>query len=192
MELVKDLKTKNSDYMVIRSIIGKKRMNVNVVRSLCYQAGVKAALDKINFLIECGQVTKDYKDRCVLVETQSAPYYALIGVGEVVSSGLNRMPVKRISADCILEGVALFYGYSIPEIKSACRKREYVVCRQNFCHIAKAVIPHITLKGIGRLLNNRDHSTIIHSIKTAEDCLTYDKKYKQEYDELLRFVTARV
>ena len=192
MELVKDLKTKNSDYMVIRSIIGKKRMSLNVVRSLCYKAGVKESLNKINFLIGCGQVIKDENDRCVLVENQSTPHYSLMGIDELVSSSLNRMPVKRISLESILEGVSLFYGYSIPEIKSACRKREYVVCRQNFCHIAKAVIPHITLKGIGRLLNNRDHSTIIHSIKTAEDCLAYDKKYKQEYEDLLRFVTARV
>ena len=192
MELVKDLKTKNSDYMVIRSIIGKKRMSLNVVRSLCYKAGVKESLNKINFLIECGQVIKDENDRCVLVENQSTPHYSLMGVDELVSSSLNRMPVKRISLESILEGVSLFYGYSIPEIKSACRKREYVVCRQNFCHIAKAVIPHITLKGIGRLLNNRDHSTIIHSIQTAGNFLTYDKKYKQDYDELLRFVTARV
>ena len=192
MELVKDLKTKNSDYMVIRSIIGKKRMSLNVVRSLCYKAGVKESLNKINFLIGCGQVIKDENDRCVLVENQSTPHYSLMGVDELVSSSLNRMPVKRISLESILEGVSLFYGYSIPEIKSACRKREYVVCRQNFCHIAKAVIPHITLKGIGRLLNNRDHSTIIHSIQTAGNFLTYDKKYKQDYDELLRFVTARV
>ena len=192
MELVKDLKTKNTDYMVIRSIIGKKRMSLNVVRSLCYKAGVKESLNKINFLIECGQVIKDENDRCVLVENQSTPHYSLMGIDELVSSSLNRMPVKRISLESILEGVSLFYGYSIPEIKSACRKREYVVCRQNFCHIAKAVIPHITLKGIGRLLNNRDHSTIIHSIQTAGNFLTYDKKYKQDYDELLRFVTARV
>jgi hypothetical protein len=192
MELVKDLKTKNTDYMVIRSIIGKKRMSLNVVRSLCYKAGVKESLNKINFLIGCGQVIKDENDRCVLVENQSTPHYSLMGIDELVSSSLNRMPVKRISLESILEGVSLFYGYSIPEIKSACRKREYVVCRQNFCHIAKAVIPHITLKGIGRLLNNRDHSTIIHSIQTAGNFLTYDKKYKQDYDELLRFVTARV
>jgi hypothetical protein len=192
MELVKDLKTKNTDYMIIRSIIGKKRMSLNVVRSLCYKAGVKESLNKINFLIGCGQVIKDENDRCVLVENQSTPHYSLMGIDELVSSSLNRMPVKRISLESILEGVSLFYGYSIPEIKSACRKREYVVCRQNFCHIAKAVIPHITLKGIGRLLNNRDHSTIIHSIQTAGNFLTYDKKYKQDYDELLRFVTARV
>ena len=192
MELVKDLKTKNTDYMIIRSIISKKRMSVNVVRSLCFKAGVKESLEKINFLIECGQVVKDENDRCVLVETQSTPHYSLMGVSELVSSSLNRMPVKRISLESILEGVSLFYGYSVPEIKSACRKREYVVCRQNFCHIARAVIPHVTLKGVGRLLNNRDHSTIIHSIKTAEDSLRYDKKYKQEYDELLKFVTARV
>tara|TARA_R110000823_G_scaffold7040_1_gene26069 strand:+ start:145 stop:723 length:579 start_codon:yes stop_codon:yes gene_type:complete len=192
MELVKDLKTKNTDYMIIRSIIGKKRMSLNVVRSLCYKAGVKESLNKINFLIGCGQVIKDENDRYVLVENQSTPHYSLMGIDELVSSSLNRMPVKRISLESILEGVSLFYGYSIPEIKSACRKREYVVCRQNFCHIAKAVIPHITLKGIGRLLNNRDHSTIIHSIQTAGNFLTYDKKYKQDYDELLRFVTARV
>jgi len=192
MELVKDLKTKNTDYMIIRSIISKRRMSVNVVRSLCFKAGVKESLDKINFLIDCGQVVKDENDRCVLVETQSTPHYSLMGVSELVSSSLNRMPVKRISLESILEGVSLFYGYSVPEIQSACRKREYVVCRQNFCHIARAVIPHVTLKGVGRLLNNRDHSTIIHSITTAEDSLRYDKKYKQEYDELFKFVTARV
>jgi hypothetical protein len=192
MELVKDLKTKNTDYMIIRSIISKRRMSVNVVRSLCFKAGVKESLEKINFLIECGQVVKDENDRCVLVETQSTPHYSLMGISELVSSSLNRMPVKRISLESILEGVSLFYGYSVPEIQSACRKREYVVCRQNFCHIARAVIPHVTLKGVGRLLNNRDHSTIIHSITTAEDSLRYDKKYKQEYDELLKFITARV
>ena len=192
MELVKDLKTKNTDYMIIRSIISKRRMSVNVVRSLCFKAGVKESLDKINFLIDCGQVVKDENDRCVLIETQSTQHYSLMGVSELVSSSLNRMPVKRISLESILEGVSLFYGYSVPEIQSACRKREYVVCRQNFCHIARAVIPHVTLKGVGRLLNNRDHSTIIHSITTAEDSLRYNKKYKQEYDELLKFVTARV
>jgi hypothetical protein len=148
MELVKDLKTKNTDYMIIRSIISKRRMSVNVVRSLCFKAGVKESLDKINFLIDCGQVVKDENDRCVLVETQSTPHYSLMGVSELVSSSLNRMPVKRISLESILEGVSLFYGYSVPEIQSACRKREYVVCRQNFCHIARAVIPHVTLKGL--------------------------------------------
>ena len=56
MELVKDLKTKNTDYMIIRNMIGKMPYSINVLRSKCYKHNIKDAESKIKFLIDCGQL----------------------------------------------------------------------------------------------------------------------------------------
>lgn len=56
-------------------------------------------------------------------------------------------------------------------IRIKSRKKEYVHIRQSVCYFLKTLINDNSLKNIGKFLNGRDHSTVIHSItKYQEDC----------------------
>ena len=56
------------------------------------------------------------------------------------------------------------------ELKSQSRKRDVTMARQLFCYFAKDTLNY-SLKAIGDIVGGRDHSTVIHSIKTVEDLL---------------------
>ncbi len=60
-------------------------------------------------------------------------------------------------------------------LKSRARNRELVMVRQAFAYVAKIRLDS-TLKSIGQCLGNRDHSTIIHSIRAFDDQSQVDKK----------------
>lgn len=56
------------------------------------------------------------------------------------------------------------------QIESKSRKRELVLYRQLFCYFmmkSKA----FSLKSVGELIGNRDHTTVIHSVNTIQDLI---------------------
>ncbi len=87
------------------------------------------------------------------------------------------------------------YPYELKDgdLKNACRKRELVDARSIFTKIARAFC--FKLAAIGNYLN-RDHSTIMHLEKKAEDLIKYDQNYlciyvniieklKEKYDKVI-------
>ncbi len=76
------------------------------------------------------------------------------------------------------------WDVTVPEIEGQSRKREFMVCR----HTAMAIIYEltgITLKGIGRRFNNRDHSSIIHAIESIQDVKDTVSSFKKIFEEIL-------
>ena len=53
-------------------------------------------------------------------------------------------------------------------------------------------MPNITLKEIGSFLGGRDHSTVIHGIKTAGDLIETDKQFREEYKRLESFILSKL
>ena len=83
---------------------------------------------------------------------------------------------KNVEMVEILQKVCDVTGIMPHDIFTPTRKREVVIARQLFCYVT---MTHYTFTwvAIGKFLN-RDHSTIIHSVKTYADYL--QMKYKQE------------
>ena len=75
--------------------------------------------------------------------------------------------------------------YDLPKgsLQLNTRKREIVFARQ-MCHYFMSKQKKYTLKKIGRLCGNRDHATILHSIRTINNLIEFDKNIKHDYEKL--------
>ena len=61
-------------------------------------------------------------------------------------------------------------GVTRAQLVSSSRKRTLVIPRQIFCHILYRT-GKFSLGAIGQLLGNRDHTTVIHSVKSVTELL---------------------
>ena len=75
------------------------------------------------------------------------------------------------------------YGINLKSLKGKTRIREIVEARQLFCATAKHLNPKISYKIIGSIIN-RDHSTVLYSIKTVKNI----KSLQKEFKEIIKFL----
>lgn len=73
------------------------------------------------------------------------------------------------------------YG-KILKLSTKARYREIVELRQMFCFIARSM--GFSLKTIGQFLGNRDHTTVIHNIRTFHNIIETDDIYKEKYNRI--------
>jgi chromosomal replication initiator protein len=92
---------------------------------------------------------------------------------------------KSVSIDFIVKTVGEYMGIGLDKIKSGKRKREYVEARQISMYLTRK-FTKLSLKEIGDHFGGKDHSTVIHSIKTAEDRYSVEVDLKEKIDELIK------
>lgn len=80
---------------------------------------------------------------------------------------------KQVGINQILEHVANFYKVKVADIQSKKRNAHFVLPRQIAAYIAKQLTT-LSLQEIGLQLGNKDHATVIYSIKKVEEKITYD------------------
>ena len=90
-----------------------------------------------------------------------------------------KMDDKPLTVDDILEKVCAHYNVTTAQINSKSRKRDYVVARQVSMYLAQKYTK-MPASRIGRLVGNRDHSTVIHSCSQVEKRLQVDKVFKAD------------
>lgn len=83
-------------------------------------------------------------------------------------------PVHRNSAREVAEYVAALHGLSFDDLASPRRSRPYARARQVAMHAIHSLCPHMSYPAIGRLLGNRDHTTILHGVQKIEDLVQID------------------
>lgn len=67
--------------------------------------------------------------------------------------------------------------------KPKLRKKEYMQIRQKSHYFSKKYTD-LTLYKIGKYISNKDHSTVLHSIKTVNNMMETDKEYLKNIKEL--------
>ena len=79
--------------------------------------------------------------------------------------------------------------FNVPKnhLSSSVRKREYAEARFALMNVLRNEC-NLDYKTIGYLLGGKDHSTIIHGVKTHNDLVQFDKKYKQNYELLKEYL----
>ncbi len=70
-------------------------------------------------------------------------------------------------------------------VLSSRRHRAYVIARQMLSYVLRNRY-RLTLKYIGMMMGNRDHSTIIHSNKQHLNDYAQSKYYREVYDRVCR------
>ncbi|UUM19494.1 DnaA ATPase domain-containing protein [Mycoplasma sp. 1018B] len=108
--------------------------------------------------------------------------YTLITVKNILSTIQKNK--KNITPETIIEYVSKYYKISKKEIIGKNRKKEVLLARNIAIYIIKAEL-ELSFEKIGSIFGNRDHSTIINSIKKInEEINSKDPNLKQTISEI--------
>lgn len=90
---------------------------------------------------------------------------------------------KPLTVDEIIETVCNHFNVSPSAVGGKSRKRDFVVARQVSMYLAQKYTK-MPASRIGKLVGNRDHSTVIHSCTQVENRLKVDKEFLAEIQSL--------
>ena len=102
---------------------------------------------------------------------------------KVVLKDLLNIGENKVTIDLIQSTVCKFFKISKSEMLSARRSRYLVRPRQTAIYLTK-VLTSKSLPEIGREFSNRDHTTIIHSVKTIEKLKEKDSEMTNNINNL--------
>ena len=101
----------------------------------------------------------------------------------IILKDLLNMSENKVSIDMIQTVVCKFFKISKNEMLSPRRSRYLVRPRQTAIYLAK-ILTSKSLPEIGRVFSNRDHTTVIHSVKTIEKLRKEDNELNINIDSL--------
>ena len=102
---------------------------------------------------------------------------------KVLKHSIRAERAKHITMDQIIETACEHYNIRQEDVYGKSRKANIVLVRQVSMYLAQHYTKLTTCK-IGTLVGNRNHATVIHSVKTIENRLKFDKEFKKSLDEL--------
>ena len=97
------------------------------------------------------------------------------------------LPHINSTLGAILDYVCLETNISKNDILSTNHQRSIVEARQVFCYLAKKNTEY-SLTDIGRFIN-RNHATVIYSIRTVDNLLETDKIFINTYSQIIKNFT---
>jgi chromosomal replication initiator protein len=83
--------------------------------------------------------------------------------------------------------VTEFYGLRVPDLQSKRRQRSIALPRQVCMYLARRNT-RLSLEEIGGHFGGRDHTTVMHAIRTVEDRRTPES----EFDHVLRTIEEKI
>ena len=101
---------------------------------------------------------------------------------EVVMGVARTAPIK-LAVEEIKNVVSEYYNVPIPTIMSNNRTATVALARQMCMFLAKETTD-LTLKNIAESFNRKDHTTVIHAIKTIQNYIDVDKSVAQAYQAI--------
>tara|TARA_B100001057_G_scaffold200002_1_gene200697 strand:- start:33 stop:1448 length:1416 start_codon:yes stop_codon:yes gene_type:complete len=106
-----------------------------------------------------------------------------LGETKVVLKDLLNLSENKVTIDLIQTTVCKFFKISKNEMLSARRSRYLVRPRQTAIYLTK-ILTSKSLPEIGREFSNRDHTTVIHSVKTIEKLKEKDSEMVNNINKL--------
>ncbi|MEE9438820.1 MAG: chromosomal replication initiator protein DnaA [Saprospiraceae bacterium] len=94
---------------------------------------------------------------------------------------------KEITVENIKLLVAEYFKVPVEKLHGKTRKRDIVIARQLSMYLAKNFTNN-TLKDIGRNFGDRDHTTVLYSVKAVQDMMDTDIVFKDKVTELKKQV----
>ena len=104
-------------------------------------------------------------------------------LAERVIKRADKIDDKPLTVDEIIETVCNHFNVSPSAVGGKSRKRDFVVARQVSMYLAQKYTK-MPASRIGKLVGNRDHSTVIHSCTQVENRLKVDKEFLAEIQSL--------
>jgi hypothetical protein len=80
-------------------------------------------------------------------------------------------PTTKRSAKAIIKLTAAAHGFRVDALAGPRRQKDLVFARHEAIWRVAMACPHLSLLSIGRLIGNRDHTTILHAIHAYDEIL---------------------
>ena len=155
---------------------------VDILSNKIRRDGLKISKDVITFIAQtCNGSVRDLQGAINGLLAYSIVYNSNIDIrlAERVIKRAVKVDDKPLTIDDIVEKVCTHYNVTTAAVNSKSRKREYVVARQVTMYLAQKYTK-MPASRIGKLVGNRDHSTVIHSCSKVEERLKIDHKFSDE------------
>jgi chromosomal replication initiator protein len=102
---------------------------------------------------------------------------------------LLRASSRQVSVDAIQKQVAAHYGVRLSEMFSARRSRDIARPRQIAMYLAKN-LTSLSYPDIGRQFGGRDHTTVMHAVKTIENLANNDARINEDLTLLKSLISS--
>ena len=102
---------------------------------------------------------------------------------KIILKDLLNLPENKVTIDKIQTEVCKYFKISKNEMLSSRRSRYLVRPRQTAIYLTKSLTSK-SLPEIGRAFSNRDHTTVIHSVKTIDKLRKVDSELNISIDNL--------
>lgn len=155
---------------------------VDILSNKIRRDGLKIPVDVISFIAQtCNGSVRDLQGAINGLLAYSIVYNSSIDIrlAERVIKRAVKMDDKPLTIDDIVETVCHHYNVTVTAVNSKSRKRDYVVARQVTMYLAQKYTK-MPASRIGKLVGNRDHSTVIHSCTKVEERLKIDAGFSDE------------
>ena len=155
---------------------------VDILSNKIRRDGLKISKDVITFIAQtCNGSVRDLQGAINGLLAYSIVYNSNIDIrlAERVIKRAVKVDDKPLTIDDIVEKVCTHYNVTTAAVNSKSRKREYVVARQVTMYLAQKYTK-MPASRIGKLVGNRDHSTVIHSCSKVEERLKIDAGFNDE------------
>jgi chromosomal replication initiator protein len=165
-------------YKIVQSKIDELKLNQSISLNLSEEiqkfisseirTSIRELVGALNRIISFSRI---YNKLPTLAETKA------------ILKDLLNLSENKVTIDLIQTIVCQFFKISKNEMLSARRSRYLVRPRQTAIYLAK-MLTSKSLPEIGRSFSNRDHTTVIHSVKTIERLRQGDKELNSNIDNL--------
>ena len=155
---------------------------VDILSNKIRRDGLKIPVDVISFIAQtCNGSVRDLQGAINGLLAYSIVYNSSIDIrlAERVIKRAVKVDDKPLTIDDIVETVCHHYNVTVTAVNSKSRKRDYVVARQGTMYLAQKYTK-MPASRIGKLVGNRDHSTVIHSCSKVEERLKIDAGFSDE------------
>ncbi len=95
---------------------------------------------------------------------------------------------REVSIDYIQKVVCDYFDLPIELMKSKIRKREIVQARQIAMYFAKQ-LTKLSLANIGAHCGGKDHATVLHAVKTVNNLMETDKRFKGYIEDISKKIS---
>lgn len=90
---------------------------------------------------------------------------------------------QKYEPEVIIKVVSAYYDVTPSQLKNDRRFRNIVTARQVAMYLVKKHTV-LSLKDIGTLFGNRDHTTVIHSVSRVDDFIKIGDKVKDDLEQI--------
>ncbi|MDO4462710.1 MAG: chromosomal replication initiator protein DnaA [Bacteroidia bacterium] len=159
---------------------------VRIIERKLAKDGIVVSPEIVNFIAENLQNNVRELEGCILaLMARAAVTHSEITMDvarSVVGSFASTM-TKKISLESISEVVAAHFKVPVEELTKKSRKQDVVMARQVAMYFAKQ-LTDFSLAAIGKQIADRNHATVLYSVKAVQDKMSVDKSFASMMKQL--------